>query len=89
MVNSFAAGLRQRLYPSGVSVVTIKPGFVDTPMTADFKKGLLWATPNKVAKDIDRAILKGCSVIYTPSFWFLIMLIIKLIPEWLFKRIKL
>ncbi len=89
MVSSFTAGLRQRLFPCGVSVVTIKPGFVDTPMTADFKKGLLWASPNKVAKDIDRAILKGCSVVYTPSFWFVIMLIIKLIPEWLFKRIKL
>jgi short-subunit dehydrogenase len=70
-------------------VVTIKPGFVDTPMTASFKKGLLWASPNSVAKDIDNAIQKNKNIIYTPFFWFAILLIIKLIPEWLFKRIKL
>ena len=89
MVTVFTSGLRQRLYPSGVSVVTIKPGFVDTPMTASFKKGLLWASPNSVAKDIDNAIQKNKNIIYTPFFWFAILLIIKLIPEWLFKRIKL
>jgi decaprenylphospho-beta-D-erythro-pentofuranosid-2-ulose 2-reductase len=48
-VTVFTSGLRQRLRPLGVSVVTVKPGFVDTPMTAQFKKGLLWASPAFVA----------------------------------------
>ena len=42
MVTAFTSGLRQRLHKANVAVVTIKPGFVDTPMTAEFKKGLLW-----------------------------------------------
>lgn len=89
MVTAFTSGLRQRLYQSGVSVVTIKPGFVDTPMTASFKKGLLWASAGSVAKAIDNAMRKQQGIVYAPSFWCIIMLIIKGIPEFLFKRIKL
>jgi decaprenylphospho-beta-D-erythro-pentofuranosid-2-ulose 2-reductase len=88
-VSAFASGLRQRLYPKGVRVVTIKPGFVDTPMTASFKKGALWAKPDKVARDIVRAIERGSSVVYTPGFWRLIMLIIRSIPEFVFRRLRL
>jgi decaprenylphospho-beta-D-erythro-pentofuranosid-2-ulose 2-reductase len=50
MVTAFAAGLRQRLHRSNVAIITIKPGFVDTPMTAEFKKGLLWAKFSAVVK---------------------------------------
>jgi len=89
LVTAFASGLRQRLSKQGVHVITIKPGFVDTPMTASFKKGALWAKPAQVAKDIDRAILKGRRVVYTPGFWRLIMAIIKHIPEFLFVKISL
>ena len=85
----FLQGLRNRLHKSGVQVLTIKPGFVDTPMTAAFPKGPLWATPEKVAQDIDKAIEKNKDVLYTPGFWLLIMLIIKSIPEKLFKRLSL
>ncbi len=85
----FLQGLRNRLNKSGVQVLTIKPGFVDTPMTAAFPKGPLWATPEKVALDIDRAIEKKKDVLYTPGFWILIMLVIKSIPEKLFKRLSL
>jgi decaprenylphospho-beta-D-erythro-pentofuranosid-2-ulose 2-reductase len=88
-VTAFASGLRQRLYPKGVRVVTIKPGFVDTPMTATFKKGALWAKPDKVARDIMRGIERGSSVVYTPGFWRLIMLIIRSIPEFVFRRLRL
>lgn len=88
-VNSYLEGLRQRLHKSGVSVVTIKPGFVDTPMTADFEKGLLWASPGKVAQRIHRAILRKRDVIYVPWFWWGIMLVIRSIPRWIFKRIRL
>jgi decaprenylphospho-beta-D-erythro-pentofuranosid-2-ulose 2-reductase len=88
-VNTFASGLRQRLAKSGVGVVTIKPGFVDTPMTRDFRKGALWATPDAVARGIMRAADRGSSVVYLPWFWSPIMLIIRHIPEFIFKRIKL
>lgn len=89
LVGAFASGLRQRLAKKGVHVITIKPGFVDTPMTAQFKKGALWAKPEQVARDISRAIDKGQRVVYTPGFWRWIMLIIKHIPEWIFVKIAL
>ncbi len=89
MVTTFTSGLRQRLTSRGVNVVTIKPGFVDTPMTTSFKKGLLWAQPNTVAKQIVKAIDQKKSVVYAPGFWRWIMLIIQHIPNVVFKRIKL
>lgn len=89
LVSAFASGLRQRLSKRGVHVITIKPGFVDTPMTASFKKGALWAKPDQVARDISRAIDKGATVVYTPGFWRMIMLIIQHIPEWIFVKISL
>lgn len=85
----FLQGLRNRLHKSGVQVLTIKPGFVDTPMTAEFPKGPLWASPEKVALDIEKAIENKCNVLYTPSFWFLIMAIIRNVPESIFKRLSL
>jgi short-subunit dehydrogenase len=88
-VTAFLSGLRQRLYVHGVQVLTIKPGFVDTPMTRDFKKNPLWAKPEAVARGIVRAIDKKRAVVYLPSFWRLIMLVIRCIPETFFKRIKL
>jgi short-subunit dehydrogenase len=89
MVTTFTSGLRQRLYKSGVSVVTIKPGFVDTPMTAEFKKGLLWAKPGAVAAKIVQAIDKRKDEVYVPSFWWGLMIVIKGIPCNLFKKIKI
>jgi short-subunit dehydrogenase len=85
----FASGLRNSLAKKNIHVLTIKPGFVDTPMTANFKKGLLWVSPAYVARDIVRAIDKKKNVIYTPSFWRLIMLVIRNIPEPIFKRMRL
>lgn len=71
MVTLFLQGLRNRLDRKGVTVLTIKPGFVDTPMTAQFeKKGLLWAQPESVAKGIVRAVKQRRDVVYLPSIWF-------------------
>lgn len=89
LVSAFASGLRQRMSKKGVTVTTIKPGFVDTPMTASFKKGALWAQPDQVAKDIVQAVDKGATVVYTPGFWRVIMLIIKHIPEFVFIKLTL
>jgi len=88
-VSVFMQGLRNRLFASGVHVLTIKPGFVDTPMTSEFKKGALWASPENVAKQIYSAIEKKKNTAYVPWFWAIIMLIIKLVPETIFKRLKL
>jgi short-subunit dehydrogenase len=88
-VSTFSQGLRNRLARAGVKVVTIKPGFVDTPMTAAFKKGALWATPGAVAKRIHQAMTKGEDVVYTPWFWRWIMAIIKAVPESIFKKARL
>ena len=90
MVSIFLQGLRNRLYAHNVQVLDIKPGFVDTPMTADFKKGALWAQPEQIAKNITTAIDKKQSkTLYTPIFWMGIMFVIRNIPEAIFKRLKL
>jgi decaprenylphospho-beta-D-erythro-pentofuranosid-2-ulose 2-reductase len=85
-ITLFLQGLRNRLHKSGVHILTIKPGFVDTPMTAAFKKGLLWAKPDTIARGIMNSINKKKDVVYLPSFWRLIMLIIRIIPESIFKK---
>lgn len=89
MVTAFTSGLRQRLHKFNVSVVTVKPGFVDTPMTGEFKKGFLWAKPSGVAKMIVMAIENKEAEVYVPFVWSLIMTIIKTIPSNFFKRISL
>jgi short-subunit dehydrogenase len=89
-VSTFLSGLRQRLAKANVQVLTIKPGFVDTPMTANISnKGALWAQPDRIAAGIVHSIDRGRSVVYLPWFWTLIMLVIKHIPEPIFKRLKL
>lgn len=89
-LNVYLQGLRNRLYPAGVQVLTVKPGFVDTPMTYGMNlPPLLTATPQQVANDVYKAIRKRKDVIYTRWFWFWIMLIIRSIPEKIFKRLKL
>lgn len=85
----FMQGLRNRLAKSKVHVLTIKPGFVDTPMTRDFKKGLLWVSPEVISKGIYTAIRKKREVVYLPFFWRYIMFIIKSIPEKIFKHLSL
>ena len=89
MITSFTSGLRQRLNKANVAVVTIKPGFVNTPMTATLKKGLLWVKPEFVSAKIVKAIDQRKDEVYIPSLWWLIMTIIKIIPENIFKRINI
>src|SRR6266542_718739 len=71
------------------SVADVRPGFVDTPMTAAFPKGALWASPAGVARDIVAAIDHGTPVRYTPGFWRLIMLVVRLLPRAVFHRTSL
>lgn len=88
-VNIFTQGLRNRLAKKGVAVVTIKPGFVDTPMTAHLPKNALFASPEYVGARIFKAIERREDVVYVPWFWFIIMTIIRHIPERIFKRLNL
>ena len=88
-VSAYLSGLHQAMKEKGITVLTIKPGFVDTPMTASFPKGPLWAKPDAVAKKIVSAISKRKTMVYVPWFWWGIMLIIRSIPEQIFQKIKL
>jgi len=89
-VTTFCEGLRARLFKSNVKVLTIKPGFVNTPMTAGLAlPGPLVASPERVATDIVRAVERGKDSIYTPWFWAEIMLVIRSLPGFVFKRISL
>lgn len=85
----FTDGLRNRMFPYGVHVVTLKLGFVDTPMTKDFKKGPIWAKSPSVAKGIVNAIEKKKDSVFLPFFWRYIMLIITSVPEKIFKKLSL
>ena len=89
MVTTFTSGIRQRLHKANVAVVTIKPGFVDTPMTVHFKKGPLWAKPDFVSAKIVKAIDQRKDEVYIPSFWWFVMTAIKMIPENIFKRFNI
>lgn len=86
MVTAFTSGLRQRLHKSNVAVITIKPGFVDTPMTADFEKGFLWVKPSSVAVKIVKSIDAKKDEVYVPIFWWVVMVVIKVIPNYIFKK---
>jgi len=87
----FCNGLRNRLTSSGVHVMCVKPGFIDTPMTSHIEKkpAVLWVGPDKVAKDIIKAVSAKKNTLYTPWFWRYIMLVITHIPEFVFKRLSL
>jgi short-subunit dehydrogenase len=84
----FLQGLRSRLHPEGVRVITIKAGFVDTPMTRHLKKGLIWAKPEQIAAGILRTLHGKRDVYFLPWYWRWIMLIVRVVPESIFKRLR-
>ncbi|OED38332.1 short-chain dehydrogenase [PVC group bacterium (ex Bugula neritina AB1)] len=87
---TYLSGLRQHLFPHNVHVIDVRPGFIQTPMTAHVKAPrLLTSTSDVVAKDIWKAFERKKDVLYTPWFWKYIMLIVKSIPGFVFKRIQL
>ena len=87
--HTFLSGLRNRLNRSGGHVVTVKPGFVDTAMTWGLPGMFLVAAPEAVAEDLWQAAKKRRNTIYTPWFWRYIMLIIRSIPEPIFKKMSI
>jgi len=90
LVATFMEGLAGRLRAFGVRVITIKPGFVDTPMTAQFKKGALWAQPETIAAIIhDRAASAPSGSYYAPRFWWAIMAVIRCLPASILYRLNI
>ncbi|MEO0917822.1 MAG: SDR family NAD(P)-dependent oxidoreductase, partial [Pseudomonadota bacterium] len=86
--HAYLSGLRNRLGRSGVHVITVKPGTVDTAMTWGLEKLPFLAQPEKIAADIFRAADRKKDVIYTPLVWWPIMTIIRGIPERIFKKME-
>jgi decaprenylphospho-beta-D-erythro-pentofuranosid-2-ulose 2-reductase len=86
-LNIYLQGLRTRLYPAGVTVTTLKLGPVDTPMTQGHRKHALFGQPAPVAEAIVRAMEAGTPEAYVPSFWRVIMPLVRSTPEALFQRL--
>jgi decaprenylphospho-beta-D-erythro-pentofuranosid-2-ulose 2-reductase len=85
----YLQGLRNRLFRAGVRVMTVKAGFVDTAMTYGMPGLFFVAPPAYVGEQILHALEKGHDVTYIPWFWRYIMLVLKVLPESIFKRLKL
>jgi decaprenylphospho-beta-D-erythro-pentofuranosid-2-ulose 2-reductase len=89
-LNVFLQGFRARLAPQGVAVLTLKPGYIDTPMTAHVPKGLLFTSSERAGRIIHRLLVRGRSgTFYIPWFWRVILTILRCIPEPLFIRLNI
>jgi decaprenylphospho-beta-D-erythro-pentofuranosid-2-ulose 2-reductase len=88
-LNVFLEGLRNRIDRDGVHVLTIKPGFVATPMTAHVPHNALFASPDQIAQGILKAVHRRHDVAYLPWFWFWIMLLVRAIPNRFFKKMNM
>jgi len=83
----YLQGLRTRLYAADVAVTTLKLGPVDTPMTRDHAKHLLFGQPHAVARDIVNALDARIAEAFVPGYWAAIMPVVKNTPEWIFQQL--
>jgi short-subunit dehydrogenase len=88
-VTIYLQGLRNRLFHSNVYVTTVKPGFVDTPMTSHLDKNFLFVKPDVVARGIVKAVRQKKDELYVPYFWTFIMFALRNMPSYIFNRLKL
>lgn len=89
-VNIFCEGLQARLYGSGVHLMVVKPGFVDTPMTRHLDlPAALTSPPQSIARSIEKGLRRKRHCIYAPAYWRYIMWLIRAIPPFIFRRLKL
>jgi decaprenylphospho-beta-D-erythro-pentofuranosid-2-ulose 2-reductase len=87
-VSVWLEGLRGRLAPAGVSVTNIKPGYVDTPMTAHLRKNVLFASAARVGAGVVRALDLGAGTVYLPWFWRPVMVLARALPDRIFNRLN-
>lgn len=86
---TYTTGLRLRLRPAGVQVVLIKPGWIDTPMTSNLKQNFLFVSAQQAGRDVYKAMISPRPVVYIPWFWRWLMLVIRLLPDAVFRRLDL
>ncbi|MES1991635.1 MAG: SDR family NAD(P)-dependent oxidoreductase [Pseudomonadota bacterium] len=87
LLSTLGEGMALQSTGTNVRVLVVKPGFVDTKMTAAFKKGALWASASDVGGAIVKAVAQGKNgVLYTPHFWQLIMFVVKNAPSFVVRR---
>jgi decaprenylphospho-beta-D-erythro-pentofuranosid-2-ulose 2-reductase len=87
-LSAYLEGLDHKFHAQGLRVVTVKPGFVKTGMTAGLKPPPFAGEPDGVARDILRAITRGTPVVYTPAMWRLVMLVIRWLPRFVMRKIN-
>ena len=87
MVSAYLQGLRGKLHGAGVHIIDIRPGLVDSPMTAHLPKGPLFATPERVADGIVSAVARKKHTVYVPGWWRIVMAGVRWLPDTLFKRL--
>jgi short-subunit dehydrogenase len=85
----FLDGVRNRIDRSGVHVLTIKPGFVATPMTEHLPRGPLFAQPIQIGRGILRAVAARQDQVYLPGFWAIIMFVVRSVPQRIFKNMNM
>lgn len=85
----YTQGLELRLRERGVKVILVKPGQTITKMTEGMGQGIMWSSPQVVAKSIVRAMARGSRTTYTPWFWWPVMTLIRLLPYPIFRRLKI
>jgi decaprenylphospho-beta-D-erythro-pentofuranosid-2-ulose 2-reductase len=86
-LSCYLEGLQNRLGPAGVRVVDIRLGPVDTPMTAGMPKGLLWSDTGRVARALDRKLAHQSGTVYLPFYWRFIMMLVRMMPDALIRRL--
>ncbi|MEN9828896.1 MAG: hypothetical protein RJA11_1512, partial [Bacteroidota bacterium] len=87
--HTFLSGIRNDIGNEHIRIMTIKPGFVSTPMTSHLKQSPLFVKPDFIAKEIIRGIEQGLDVMYIPSYWRLILMIIRALPEKIFMKLNI
>lgn len=88
-IHTFLSGIRNDIGNENIRIMTIKPGFVATPMTSHLKQSPIFVKPDFIAKEIIRGIEQGLDVMYIPSYWRFIMMIIRALPEKIFMKLNI
>ena len=87
-LSAYLEGLDHKWHAEGLRVVTVKPGFVKTSMTAGLKPPPFAGEPEQVARDVVRALERGTPVVYTPRIWALVMFVIRMLPRFVMRKLN-